>query len=120
MRTAIVVLAVVGLCGCALTPAELIEQGERTQYSSRLAPAAAAECMARNAEEINPGFTTRIRPGTPPAALDVVAQIAGMGTTLLAQITPVAGGSSVNVWMSPQLMFHERAWGGQMVRGCEG
>lgn len=120
----ILVLAVVVLGGCALTPGQLSEKGERHEFTSRLTPASAASCLARNAGEFQPGpmsggMPATVREGTARGAVEVVVQGGGdLGTTAFARVEPSPNGSQIVIWQHPDLLFGYRDLAVAMAKGC--
>lgn len=114
------------LAGCASTPTEVMEQGERTDYTSKRPPREAAECIERNASEIKWGLLgvskdARMRVGKDPNTFEVLYQEMGV-TIAVALASPAAGGSAISVWRSPGVVGALRGEGTleqQMVKSCE-
>lgn len=116
MRTAIAALPLL-LAACALTPGEVVQQGARSTAQLKQAPAAAAECVARNAGEIAASYVPQIR----PLELDgreVLVRIAGegAGTVAVVQLRPAPAGSAAAVYISPNVIGGDMR--GVLISGC--
>jgi hypothetical protein len=115
MRPSIAVLAF-ALAGCAMTPGEVLERGTRTQVELKRPPAAAAECIARNAGEIS-GYTLPEIRGLEAAGREVVVRTASeAGTIAVVQLRPTPAGSSASVYLTPNLLGGDL--GGKLLEGC--
>lgn len=100
MRITIAAIAAAALAACT-TPADVRRDGARTDYTLKLAPAAAARCMARNAEDHFGTFSAQVRDGVTPAAGATVIVRGGDSTAVIAELRPAGGGSQAAVWLSP-------------------
>jgi hypothetical protein len=117
MKPSLILVALM-LSACAQTPQQVVDLGEKLTVSSQKPPQAAADCMARNADDFQyPKITARIRPGTVAGSVEVVGQDTG-GTLIFARAEPAGSGSSISVWMSPNLIFYERSMGRDLVKNC--
>lgn len=105
-RLTIVVLALVG--GCALTPKEVLDQGERITHKSSQPAAAAARCIARNAENMAGHVTARERT-EPNGSIEVTVRsnLEGSSILAIASATTTGSGSVVTVTVSPQAVARE-------------
>lgn len=99
------------LGGCAMSPMDLKERGNREQFSMRLAPADAAACVARNTENSGnsfaPGANTTVRAGAEPGHVELVA-FNKQHYYLTADFAPASAGSTATAWISPHLLEFAR------------
>lgn len=101
-RTAVAIaLALLG--GCAAAPSDLMEAGTPVRFDSHLAPAAAAECVGRNAEEYKSfgaaPFRASWRTGKEPGTSETIVHDSGsLGAVVLAIAKRSPQGSSVTMW----------------------
>jgi hypothetical protein len=106
MKFGVLVMAAL-LGGCATTPLQVVESGERFTMDSARDRSAAAECIARNADGQN--IRSRIRPGD-AGAVEVVLTMATTGfmfqsldtAVALAQVHSRGAGSQVTMIVSPE------------------
>ncbi|MBI2960913.1 MAG: hypothetical protein HYY28_11410 [Betaproteobacteria bacterium] len=110
------------LAGCAITPNDVMREGERSEYRSTRAPQEVARCIQRNASEIRLGILglgsqpAYIRDHTIPGSLEVLY---GGGVTIaVAVVRPAASGSTFTIWRNPQPVSGEGTLEQQMARGC--
>jgi hypothetical protein len=104
---AILILAALVLTGCALSPADLREQGTREAFNMRLAPAAAAACVARNAENSGGPITGHVNTSVRNAAVAGNIELvifAGTHYYVSAEFSPTSAGSNAIAWVSPHLL----------------
>ena len=113
-------LAVVVLAGCAQTPDQTIDQGERFQFTSASTPYSAAICISRNANARGGGVSGQERM-LGDADMEVVVRDAPgtQGNTLaVAQIRRGSPISDVTISVSPSLRGDRRAFARQLMAGC--
>jgi hypothetical protein len=117
--TPLAVLALLALAGCAQTPQEAIDQGDRFNFTSALTPYSAAICINRNANargdvsgqermlgEVDMEVVVRDSPGT-------------RGNTLaVAQIRRGNPISSVTVSVTTSVRGDRQAFARQLMAGC--
>jgi len=117
--TPLAVLALLALAGCAQTPQEAIDQGDRFNFTSALTPYSAAICINRNANargdvsgqermlgEVDMEVVVRDSPGT-------------RGNTLaVAQIRRGNPISSVTVSVITSVRGDRQAFARQLMAGC--
>lgn len=118
MRRLAATLALACLAGCLYNPTELRETGQRFTYQSRLAPAAAAQCMARNAESyrvIGTNFNGEWRAGLTPGSMEVLVRIPN-NTLLVADVKPTPTGSEVTIWQNSVMLYQSLQ--AEMMKGC--
>lgn len=121
----LLIALVATLAGCAITPQEMMDAGQRTDFKSAKAPREVANCIERNASEIKWGLAAvshpaRVRDGRVPGAFEVVYS-ADMGTLAIAEIRPAPPGSAFSIWRSQDDPWPLRGQGTldeQMARGC--
>lgn len=104
MRITIAAIAAAVLTACA-TPGDVRRDGARSDYALKLAPAAAARCMARNAEDHFGTFSAQVRDGVAAAEGSTVIVRAGDSTAVIADLRPRVGGSQASVWLSPLIFM---------------
>lgn len=100
-RTTITLLCL--LAGCAYTPQEMRQEGERFTYALKLPPAEAALCIRRALDA---------RPGAEPheralgAGRELLIRITGTGLySAIVEVMPRGTGSEATVWMTPNLLY---------------
>lgn len=117
--TPLAVIALLALAGCAQTPQEAIDQGDRFNFTSALTPYSAAICINRNANargdvsgqermlgEVDMEVVVRDSPGT-------------RGNTLaVAQIRRGNPISSVTVSVITSVRGDRQAFARQLMAGC--
>ena len=103
-----VLMAVLMLAGCAMTPTVVVEQGTRHTWSSSLSPQAAAECVARNAENMSGMITAVVRAAPTSGAVETIARTGEGGVMSLSQSRPAPNGATVEIWISPRFLTPER------------
>ena len=106
MRKSIAALsALLAVSGCVLTPAQLLDEGDRSELALKLPPAQAAGCMARNAENAGAGFRASVRALPRPDNYEVLLRIAQdtitYGTFGLVLIEPASTGSRATMYRHP-------------------
>lgn len=105
MMKRLTIASLVLLAGCSLTPKEVLDQGERTTFNSPQPPAAAARCLARNAENIAGHVTARERTEA-NGTVEVTVRSNAETSSILAIATaaPAGTGSLVTITISPQAL----------------
>lgn len=102
MRTLGVIAALI-LGGCAVTPAQLREQGRVFEKTLTQPPDKAVYCVARKAE--NAGdmwwgvFTPTVRPGPAPGSMEII-----IGAVLVADLLPAGPGSLAKIYAAPHVI----------------
>ena len=112
LKTALIA-ALLLLTGCAVTPQELAAQGERVEFTTRLGPTDAANCMVRNAQRRGPGGIPRMNAGEQPGSAEF-----HMTATYYAVIQPAAQGGRGVVWMLPVSVIDKHALWAEITKGC--
>lgn len=115
-RVPAVLLASVALAGCALTPADVMEQGIRQTASSRLVPRDVAACIGKNAERVTRSATTIAYP-TGRRDFEVVLQYPDIGSAAVFSVKVSGTGSAITAWIAPFLTPPEVAFG-NLIWGC--
>lgn len=118
MRHLITAIAAATLTGCALTPIELREQGNRTAFQRPTTSIETATCLARVIDEYRPFLDTRfaseMRPTPRPGEYEVRMAI-NAGATILAEVVPSGSGSRVTIWKAAHFVWPlDEA----MAKGC--
>jgi hypothetical protein len=95
--------------GCALTPAEVIEQGGVSTFVLSGPPAQAADCIARNSENYKPWtapYTPTVRALSADSMEVIVRLMPADATTIaVAHVTPApSGGSNARIWKNPNAL----------------
>ena len=115
------ILAGVLLAGCALSPTQLREQGDQSTYVMSKPAAAAASCVARNAENTGGTFTrgpnTSVRDGQIPGQIELVMYIQDR-YFLVADFQPTGSGSTATAWVSPNTIEYMKARLLETFKGC--
>jgi len=106
-------IAALLLTGCAVTPQELQEQGERREFTTKLAPNEAASCMVRNAQRKGPGGVPRMVLGEKTGSAEF-----HMTATYYAVIEPAGQGGRGTVWMLPYAVIDKYADWADIAKGC--
>lgn len=121
----LLLIAAALLAGCATTPKEVMQDGERADYRSAKPVPEAAKCIEHNAAELKWGllgtsFQAQTRAAATAGTLEVI--YGGQGATVaVVSIRADGTGSAISVWRSPQLIGLLRGEGTleqQIVRGC--
>ena len=103
-------IALVFLAACSHTPMQLRQEVPPAAFDSPRAPADAALCVTRNAEEYNPladvTFTASYRPGREPGSYEVIVLNSGQ-TRAVADVLPTSSGSRIVVFLTPYLVWRE-------------
>lgn len=120
-----VIVGSLALAGCTMTADEIRDRGARETFTSSRSPAAAVECLMRNADSIRPTVAARSRPGNVAGVLEVVAQsTGGSGTLALVEISPAGAGSNIKVWTAPSYLIGDTIaatpddFGRKLAAGC--
>ena len=119
MRWIFVVLA--GLAGCAQLPADLRDQGIRLERSSPNGPAAAAQCLARNAGGISGAVSELQWNADLSRVLSINARphpSLPVETIAAARIRSSGTGSAVEIWLKPGAYAAPDQFADRLVRGC--
>jgi hypothetical protein len=119
------IAAAISLGGCALTPAQVLDQGTRITRSSHRPVAVAAGCLARAAESLEYGlgarFPASVRAG-PVEGMQEVVLHGGVenGPLLIVRIEPVGAGSRYTIWTNTQAIVLRAGSGGERLAsaGC--
>lgn len=120
MRILILVTIAALLAGCAMSPTELREQGDRQEFTLAKSPAEAAACVARNVE--NSGHwsigypTTSIRSAVTPGAFELTVSTP-TSFLMVAEFKPASTGSVATAMITPNPanIFRDR-----MLKSFEG
>ena len=106
MKFILIVLLAAALGGCAQTPADLREKGDRAEFAMRQAPAGAAACVARNMENGNSFWgvpvTTGVREGFAPGQIELVVSYQDH-YFITADFVPFQSGATAVVWVSSRV-----------------
>lgn len=111
----LVALVLLGLAGCAQTPEQAIDQGDRFNFTSALAPYSAAICIGRNVKAR--GRATAEERLLGEADMEVVVRDGG-DTLAVAQIRRGNPMSSVTVSITPSVRGDRRGYAQQLMAGC--
>ena len=116
LRVRVAVLIALSLAGCAQTPEQVIDQGDRFNFTSALSPYSAAICISRNANARGGGVSGQERM-LGDADMEVVVRDGG-DTLAVAQIRRGAPISSVTVLVTPSVRGDRRGYAQQLMAGC--
>lgn len=111
MRYLIVLL----LSGCAMSLNELRQEGVRVEFKSARPAQTLALCIARNADNFQPGFglagpfPATFREGVKPGSYEVTARhpAGNLGFAMVADIEERDGGSIITTWLAEHLMVRD-------------
>lgn len=110
MRRYLVVLTLLA-CGCALSPAELRDQGKREEFVSKRAPLDAAQCITRTAENYRPGiaspFPAQWRDAEHRGDYEVLVRHPVDGFAMVAEVKAEQDGSRIVSWLTPNLVYQD-------------
>lgn len=97
------VLLLVLLSGCVTTLADVRERGTRHEFTMTKPPAAAAACVARNAENAGDMMWGHVMPtvreGSVPGTVELAAPV-----MFIADFVPSGSGSKATVYLAPQVL----------------
>ncbi len=96
-------ILVLALAGCGSTPRQVLEAGRSSEAALKAAPAAAADCIARNGEEISSGMSARIRPLEGGREVLVQSSTEALGTLAVVQVLGASSGSRARIFLNPQV-----------------
>jgi hypothetical protein len=115
----LVALALLGVAGCAQTPEQAIDQGDRFNFSSALTPYSAAICIGRNVKARG-GASAEERLLSEADMEVVVRDSPGTGgdTLAVAQIRRGNPISSVTVSVTTSVRGDRQAFARQLMAGC--
>jgi hypothetical protein len=104
------------LAGCATTPKELMDDGERADRATKRAPEMALGCMARNIESGFPmfGITRPLDDGR----YELLVRNSPDLIFVYAVAEPVPEGSNVTIWVRKQAFYRKSEILGTMTKGC--
>lgn len=106
------------LAGCALTPAEVSEQGTRRTAAARLPPAQAAVCIERNAENRSAYYVARQR-ALDDGVVEVVIRFTEiLGVLAIVRLHPEGTGSAIEMWTSPNVLVDAGDLTKHFISGC--
>jgi hypothetical protein len=108
MKYVSIAMVGVAMYGCALSPADLRERGTLEQMAMHRPPAAAAACVARNAENTVMQPNTSVRVGALPDHWELVIFV-GPHFYITADFEPAPTGSTASAWISPRLIESARS-----------
>ena len=114
MRTPLIVIALACLIGCALTPPEVREKGERFDMQVGRDPTTSAACAAKNAEIKSASLMATTRPGA-QGMVELIVRNVGEGAQTLA-VADFAIGKAV-IWVTPNIMS-AASFAADLVKGC--
>lgn len=115
LRVRVAVLVALGLAGCAQTPEQAIDQGDRFSFTSALTPYTAAICIGRNVKARGGASAEERLLGE--ADMEVVVRDGG-NTLAIAQIRRGNPISSVSVWVTPSVRGDRKGYAQQLMAGC--
>jgi hypothetical protein len=119
MNPRIALAALALLAGCAMTPKEMLVEGERGTHTLKQPPALAAGCMARNFENYAAGFQATIRSLPEPDALEVITRWHPDFIAVIAHVRPEKEGRShVTTWLRPHWFAFRDDIVPAMLKGC--
>ena len=118
--TPLAAIALLALAGCAQTPEQAIDQGDRFNFTSALTPYSAAICISRNANARGSGISGQERMLGEVDMEVVVRDSPGtQGNTLaVAQIRRGNPISSVTVSVTTSVRGDRQAFARQLMAGC--
>lgn len=117
MKTFAAVMTCALLAGCVSTPAQLVEEGPRSDFILKNTPELAASCMARNVEEKN-GLLTTARKLDQAGAYEVLIKSAPDVTLVYAIASPQGAGSKATVWLRSAWFVNQSTIAATMTNGC--
>lgn len=109
------------LAGCASTPQEVIQEGPRSDHDLKLAPAAAAGCISRNAENLVDSIQAPMRPLPEADYFEVV--IRNMGSDfrpilMVGIVAPRTPGARVTFHGKGYISPPRAEFVSMLVKGC--
>ena len=115
------IIVVALLAGCGSTPAQVVETGPRHDVESALPSRQAANCIARNGQNLNSQYTAAL---TELKEIDqyqvqVTAPQTSAGAIVVVRAVPAGAGSRLTFFMSPRMS--ETAvpeWIEKLRKGC--
>jgi hypothetical protein len=113
-------IAVLLLAGCSLTPTQVRERGARYDAQSARGTKEVADCIAGNAEKAGASFTNT-RAGPLPESYELSIFVVTLGETdtlASAQVRMKGTGSSVAIWISPQMIGPVETLPKRLMAGC--
>lgn len=105
------------IAGCA-TPQEVIDQGLRSVHELKSAPAIAAPCLARNAENDRALWSTTVRPLDRPDRLEVILRTSPEVTIVVAHVEPNGIGSRATIWLRSTWFYRGDELVAAMAKDC--
>ena len=109
------------LAGCGSTPVQVIESGPRHEFASSLASRQAANCVARNGQNINSQYTATLAdlPAADQFEVVVSAPQTSAGAIVVAHTSAAANGSRITFIMSPRMSESAAPeWIEKLRKGC--
>lgn len=106
--------AMLGLAGCAQTPEQAIDQGDRFTFTSALSPYSAAICISRGVKARGGAAEERLL-----GEVDMEVVVRDGGSTLaVAQIRRGNPMSSVTISVTTSVRGDRRGYAQQLMAGC--
>lgn len=119
----VAVLALVFLTGCAgPMPREVVEQGARTEQASTLTSRQAANCLARNGQNVTDLYWATVNDLPESDTFEVIFNAPSVplaGAILVMHTRPAKTGGAITFHASPKLSESSRAmWIERLGKGC--
>lgn len=113
-----VYLLIASIAGCASTPGEIVETGARNDLVGNGRPAEVARCIARNAEAISGNIAATERESA--GIYEVIVRSTGeaSGAIAVARVGPAVPGSSIAVWVTPNMLANPKGYAERLAKGC--
>lgn len=111
-------IALLLVSGCAYSPKETMEQGERSVHQLQLPPEGATLCMVRNIENSRPALAPTYRP-LDGGGQELLIRSSGVAfVPIMARVVPQGTGSEVTVWLTPNPILGKTGLTEIMIAGC--
>lgn len=113
----IALLFLATLAGCAITPNELRATAPVDTYQRRSAPPQMAECLEQKLRNTH-GDLTAYREVLAGGRIDVTGRTEDRGAMFIFQISPATDGSSITLYIHPDIQQKRAAMGAELMSGC--
>lgn len=110
-------MLMLGMAGCASTPAEVVERGALYEARTTKTASDAAKCVHRNTDANLGGFTIEFLPAETDGTIPMRARTGPSGLMVVGRFEPAPGGSIIKLWMHPGQMVKDFV-AGKMMDGC--
>ncbi len=123
MRPLAATLALACLAGCAgPMPREVIEQGARTEQASTLTSRQAANCLARNGQNVTDLYWATLNDLPAKDTFEVIFNAPSVpmaGALMVIHTRPAASGSTITFHASPRMFESAKPmWIERLGKGC--